>query len=490
MKQRTKLILTILSVALVLCASLAIFASAEVDGALGIKAVTLSYGDRTQMLVSVEVDNSERDNVEVNYILNGETKTAMLHPTLTQKVDGAEYPVFYTEGIAAKDMADVLQFEAHRKGSAYTPVYSEMSVAKYFYTRLYRDGVANAAEGTDDYNDAALYLAALEYGSKAQVALLDEPGVLANELCYVWSDDASVYADGEKKAVLVAPGTQITPKASGAVFGFDVVSLGGNVIATVKAGDSYAVSETVKLVPTDTFIATFEDGALYNNYVSSTLYGAEGTAVDIKDVTDMSAYQNYTRFYVESDPTDETNKAFKVINKGRSSGSSADTKIDFTNANPNGDCYIFEADIYADSIQAGYTGIQLMFMNSKGSTLTLNLARESTANGGGLYITTSGQYAVPAGTRLAEGLTLDSWINIRAEYYHKGASAVLEETYLKLYINDTLVFDGNAYYSGSNLKYAIDSFSISHYRNGTSTMYYDDISFTRTEKEYVASTAN
>ena len=491
MKQSFKLLVLILSTALILCSILAISASANTDedGALSIEALTLSYGDRTQMIVAVAIDYSEKESVEVSYVINGETKTAALHPTMTYTEGGVNYPIFYTEGIAAKDMADEVTFEAHIKGSTYTPVNYELSVAKYFYTRLYRDGVINAEAGSKDAKDTALYLAALEYGARAQEALLDEPGVLPTDLCFVWCDDGAT-VNGASKSVLVTEGTKITPTSTAAVAGFDAVDAAGNVVATVPLGESLTVTETVKLVPTDNMIQIFEDGALYNDYLTSTLYGADGTAVDIKDVTDMSLYANYTALSIAEDPVNAANKVLKVVNKGRSSGSTASTKLTFTNAEPAGNCYIFETKIYADNIVAGYTGAQLMFINGKGSTLTLGLARESAANGGGLYITTSGQYAVPAtGTRLAEGLTLDSWISIRAEYYHNGASAVLEETYLKLYINDNLVFDGNAYYSGGNLKSEITGVAISHYRNGNSTIYYDNMSLTRVDKEYVASTA-
>ena len=491
MKRNSKLLVLILSIALLLCSAISISASAEnaEDGALEIEALTLSYGDRTQMIVAVAIDYSEKDSVEVTYVINGETKTAALHPTMTYTEGGVNYPIFYTEGIAAKDMADAVTFEAHTKGSTYTPEYYELSVAKYFYTRLYRDGVINAEAGTQDAKDAALYLAALEYGARAQEALLAEPGVLATDYCFVWCDDGAT-VNGSSKSVLVTEGTKITPTSTSTVAGFDAVDADGNVVATIPLGDSLTVTETVKLVPTDNMIQTFEDGALYSDYLTSTLYGAEGVAVDIKDVTDMSLYENYTALSIAEDPTNAANKVLKVVNKGRSSGSTASTTISFTNAESAGNCFIFETKIYVDNIVAGYTGVQMMFKNGIGSTLTFNLTRDSSANGGGLYITTAGTYAVPGkDTRFVEGLSLDTWINFRAEYYHNGASAETSKTYLKLYINDTLVYDGNAYYSGSNLKSEITGFGISHYRNGNSTIYYDNMSLTRVDKEYVASSA-
>ena len=132
----------------------------------------------------------------------------------------------------------------------------------------------------------------------------------------------------------------------------------------------------------------------------------------------------------------------------------------------------------------------MMFINSNGSTLTLDLKRVNDDDGL-LAISTNGQYAVPSkSTNIADKIALDSWIDLRLEYYHNGASAATDTTFMKLWVNDTLVYDGAAYYSGSNLKAEITEFKISHYRNGGSTIYYDDLCFTRTEKEYVASTAN
>jgi len=496
MKKYTGIVLFVVVLSLIITVLLGLTAMAEQDGALEVKALNVAYGDKTQILIAVDIANTERDNVEVTYQYNGDTYVAALHPEITYSPsEGEEYPVFYTVGIAAKDMADEIEVEAHIKGSEYTPVYSSTSVASYFYTRLYVDNIINAEDGTDDARRAKLYLSCLEYGANAQDVLINienekngtDPETLVNTLAFVWCDEGAT-VNGADISALVTPGTVITPTSSATVAGFDAVDKDGNVVATVGIGDSYTVTGSVKLVPTKNMIQTFEDGKLCNGYLTSTLYGADNVAVDIKDVTDMSLYANYTTLSIAEDPANAANKVLKVVNKGRDSGSTASTAIGFTNADPAGNCFVFETKIYAESIVAGYCGTQLMFVNGKGSTLTLCIFRDSAANGGGLYITSGGTYAVPAGTRLAEELTLGSWFSLRAEYYHDGAKASTETTFLKLYINDSLVFDGKAYYSGGNLKSEIAQFKISHYRNGNSTIYYDNMSFTRIDKEYVAST--
>ena len=233
-------------------------------------------------------------------------------------------------------------------------------------------------------------------------------------------------------------------------------------------------------------VATFDTGNIATPYVESYLYTADGTLKSVSDVTDMDA-QELMRYYIADDPTDAANKCLKAqVVKGQKNVAQSYTGVTVSNENPSGSCYAFETKIYVESALTGYGLVQIAFMNSNGSTLTLHLQRNSD---GTLEIISAGTYAKPSGVKLAEGIDVGSWFTLRAEYYHNGSAATTSDTYLKLYIGDTLAYDGIAYYSGSNLKSEITHVNIGHYRNGASVIYFDDISLSRTDEVYLQTVA-
>ena len=76
-----------------------------------------------------------------------------------------------------------------------------------------------------------------------------------------------------------------------------------------------------------------------------------------------------------------------------------------------------------------------------------------------------------------------SWFTLRMEFYHEGTSADKTNTYLKLYVNDTIAYSGLAY---CDFGAEIDYVKIEHCKtNQSSAVLYDNISLTRTKKEYV-----
>ena len=72
MKKYTGIILFVVVLSLIITVLLGLTAMAEQDGALEVKALNVAYGDKTQILIAVDIANTERDNVEVTYQYNGE----------------------------------------------------------------------------------------------------------------------------------------------------------------------------------------------------------------------------------------------------------------------------------------------------------------------------------------------------------------------------------------------------------------------------------
>jgi len=499
MKKHTKLTVFILSLALLIGSVIGISASASIseEGALEIAAMNISYGDRTQVLIAVKVDNQYRNDVEVVYTLNGTACEALLHPTMTYSPEeGIVYPVFYTQGIPAKDMADAIKVEAHI-GEVSEPLYYEASVATYFFTRLYKDDLINVDPAdTENVRRRDLYLAALEYGAKAQDALVNtknevaglEKEALVNTYVYAWSDDANVKVDGKNSFYAYAPETQITPVYVGdsEITAWTLLDVSGEVIGTAAYGEAVTLTAHTKLVPGATAVMDYENG-MNSDYVNS--YLSDGTLItDTYGTTSSGLY-----FGIGSEGD---NKYLQVRNAANSNASGY-TKVDISGANA-GNCYVFETRInIAGTGTAGYNFANLKFVNNNGGeALNLYLKTtnpknsEGTSIGEGFAVAVTGSNAsLGAGTVLFDAtdelIKKTNWFTLRVEFYFAGAGvASSENTYLKLYVNGNLVFDDLASWAvGANISHAeINHLATSKVHN----VYYDDISFVRTDSAYSA----
>ena len=67
--KKTRLIIFAFTLALLVSAFVGFSASAEEEGALEIKSLNLVYNDKVELLVAIDIDNSQRDNVEVTYTI-------------------------------------------------------------------------------------------------------------------------------------------------------------------------------------------------------------------------------------------------------------------------------------------------------------------------------------------------------------------------------------------------------------------------------------
>ena len=164
----TKIFVLILSLALLIGSAVCVAASAEDEGEYTIKSVNIAHGDKIRVLIAVDAPVERAEDITVNYTFNGAEYTATYWKNVAiyaESGDDTLYPVYYTVGIAAKDMGeDVI---ARIGDSAAT---KNISVATYLYQRLYKDGIINATEGKD-LNKKNFYVDMLEYGAKAQTVL-------------------------------------------------------------------------------------------------------------------------------------------------------------------------------------------------------------------------------------------------------------------------------------------------------------------------------
>lgn len=239
--------------------------------------------------------------------------------------------------------------------------------------------------------------------------------------------------------------------------------------------------ETHEVVESENRVADFEEGYNTKYLHSYTFDGSEKLDVAGIDLAKMESL--YTKFSLEKDPADKTNRVLKAINK--SGGTNAGyTEVQISNENPAGDCYTFETKMYIETARSGYNVTQFRFTDTNGGdALNLYVYMNSSA----IQIKTTGDKAFPKkGTDLLadSGITIgkSKWFTVRIELYHKGADASESNTYVKLYLNDTLAFSGICY---NSLGYAPEHVKIVHCKTTqSSAVYFDDISFSRTNKEY------
>ena len=286
-----RLFVLILSLALLVGSVFAVSVSAAEDESLEIVAMNIAHGDQTYVVMAVgaSVADAEAGNVAVNYTYGGETYAATYWADFGGYTeDGVTYPVYYTKGISPKDLGEDILVEAHVKGADIaSPDYTDVSVAKYLFRMLYREGFVES-EDAHEKNLAALYGAHLLYASNAQQALWNDKAENADNQRVLLSDMNYVYVanggsiDGSAEAILNADGSvTVTPDGTVAgVVGWNVASydLVGNKTETLVLGNSVAITANSILTPyVDLAYITFEDYAVGTVIEKGpSIYAAEG----------------------------------------------------------------------------------------------------------------------------------------------------------------------------------------------------------------------
>lgn len=492
MKKTNRLIIFALSLAIVISALVGISVSAaEDEGALEIKKINLIYGDKVELLVAVDISNEYRDNVEVTYTFDGEKYTAELHPTEVYRDENdATFPVFRTIGIAPKDIGKPMTFEAHIKDSGATGAALSASILDYLYARLYKEGYINKTED-EDIAKKNLYQNTINYASSALEVLVNykqgKNETLYKDYVFAWGADSISKVASDRYFGAFVPGTEVTPTYAGEfeIKEWNLYDVNGEAAGTLAADTAYELNahtkfEAVQDGGEDPVITGFENG-FTSDYVHSYSKDAEGNYVSVNTETD-----NSTKFARLPDPTDAANTVLEAYYSAKN-GADGYTKVDISNAIPQGDCYTFGTKMYIAFGSNNYNYAQIKFVDKNGGVaFIVNIGSVGAKK---LYIKTTGDDTYPAkGTTLYDG-TDDAvgramWIDLRMEFYNKGADATEDNTYLKLFINGAEAFDGIAY---AALGVEIDHVEIVHcYAGAANRVYYDDIYFTRTNKEYVA----
>lgn len=207
MKKQTKLLVLVMSLALLICSSLAIMTTAEEVAAtptLDIWSKNVSFKSNVVLSVAVKAENVGDSDVELlvyNEYPTESSTPVVVAPYGSGDVWGANCRLFATPGVNAKNLADQVYLQARALiDGAY--VYSEVeqySVVEYCKEMVF-------TEGTMDENDAD-FNAIIEYGASVQRILGHNTDKLATDYKYVTVENGTF---GTLSRGIVLAGDKIT----------------------------------------------------------------------------------------------------------------------------------------------------------------------------------------------------------------------------------------------------------------------------------------
>ena len=207
MKKTTKLLVLVLSFALIFGTVFAFTASAEetqneTSNKTWVVSKNVSYEENTHLFFAIDASVAA-DSTKLSLSVLDDAGNVLAEGL---KVSDASVDIYgdgsmiahviKTPGVAAKDFADVLTIAVYYDGSENPVETTTYSVAEYFLERLYKDEVINATEGAA-VAKKKLYLASLRYGAAAQSVLAPTDIVKVDDLIYVETpSDSGVVSKG------------------------------------------------------------------------------------------------------------------------------------------------------------------------------------------------------------------------------------------------------------------------------------------------------
>ncbi len=423
----SKIIVLALSLALLIGSAIGIAVSAAGDdGNYQIESINVSHGDRTQVLVAVdapsETDLGKTDpGLTVTYAIGAQAaKNATFYKYMQIAKDsegnmtGPWYPVYYTPGIAIKDMGEDIIAKVYdpAKTDGSSAAGKNVCVAEYLYTKLYKEGyIAKTAADGEDYEQKALYLSMLDYIANAQEVLWnnknpDDTKPLVTDRIYVYAQDAKVNGTENNSVLLTGKGSvTLTYTGSESIVGWKAYTYSdGAAEESVYTSNTVAVSAHTVFVPYVLPAGAVEDfeGDYTTTPVTWTYnevnYEANNIAFPSGVTIDKTAQGNHSADVNAEIVTDGDNK-YALLGADRSS---VDKNRGHAMTVPaqqlveNAEKYVFEA-----SMNVNAWNFSLNFYDSTGKSIKMYA--------GGANISSSAYFGSLFGT--------NQWVDVRFEFY-------------------------------------------------------------------------
>ena len=256
--------------------------------------------------------------------------------------------------------------------------------------------------------------------------------------------------------------------------------------------------EAVEKVITPPEVVTF-DGEYSEDMTEGgvILYPADSIVNNIGD-TDLDDNENYKWFQssIVANPTDAADMVLKAQTftySGESAAAMSNTEFRITNAAADGECYVFESDIYFGG--GSGTVAQIFFATRTSASASqsecLNL---STYTSGGVTYLRLKEASYYLGTdstasTLAEGIAVNEWFNLRLELYreYNDSGDTVTAMYIKAFVDGIYIGEAvSGRYSSSTgyHNYTIDTVRFSYYRSSASTFYFNNAYAAKLDKPY------
>lgn len=433
MNKNTKLLVLVLSLALMIGAVVGITAQAAESDPI-ILSQNVEYGGNYALMYAIKADSVKADEVTLAVYANAECtgeplwdKTVKATAENQETVKGTACYVFTTAGIAAKDM-DVQYYVKVTAGEGETV--KRYSVAEYLYERLYKNGVAFSKE-EGNVKRAELYNTVLLYGKQAQDVLCnynnkteDDRTTFVTDMKYVFVADGAGTVDGTFESGIFLSGSEVALKPSASIAGWTLYNAEtGEAIKSIGANEPFTVDCHVKAAVT----LSNRGSGKYANYKDTINY-TNATLADLKaskDVTD-----NTSRKLSSTKKVSFTDDSLVFTSTGSSWAS-----VDFWGHNLDSS-FVLDTDFYIDgatidynraSSFTGQTADQIGTADGKVYDFGFSIYSNTDASVGGyiLEVKKVGIKAViPAG----------KWANIRLE-----AHGLATGSAIKFYVNGELI---------------------------------------------------
>ena len=299
-----KILGLILVVASLAVAALAVSSFAEDEVRPEIIAQNVAYEGDFALMFAVDASTAQSP-VSLYLYTEEPTADSVVHKKyVAEKVTAAsgnlekDSYIFKTEGVAAKDMADVFYVQAIDANGKKSDVV-RYSVGEYLYERLATEGITEAQEN--------LYYQTLIFGAAAQAVLAPSTTPITSYR-YV-QVKGGLLSDGYNSGIYPI-GTEITPVGDG-VYTWDVYSYADDKTltqSTINAGESFAlagvtivVGSTEKPLPLGT--ETFDKSTAIPSFVGKTL--GSGGSLAVVPVERDGKTTNALKFGATSDGTND-----------------------------------------------------------------------------------------------------------------------------------------------------------------------------------------
>ncbi len=499
MKNRNlaKILTLVLSLALLIGSVAAINVSAADENP--VKAATIVHGAKIQ--IAVAVDDA---NAEVTYYWDDNTEDVKdANAAGTKNVEGTDYPVFTTEGVAYYDLAKVAHITVVSGGETYTVEYS---VLQFLYAKLYRD--------RETITDAAAecYEALINLGTKSQAYLDDAVNSTPLEnYTYVYTYVDGLYINGGKG--YMAEGTaNITITTDSTIVAYDgyrLIPKEGDSVDYAKSNPPATVSGVAEIALytnecvdentdgkcDDCFTYMFPEnidsyasanGLTVNNVGWNGTANQESSFSVVNTLSTGARPEGFTKGYwfdLTTNPTDAADRVIRYnmistsTNWDTDSAYNSDSYLLFTPDEQvaDGDLIVFQYDYYQNSGSTGKNPLSYYEVFANGNTSTGNKATYTWS------VDTDGDGAKETGVRPAQASTSTSnmtgwvanqtWLTIRVVY-----SNTNQKSYYYVSTNGGASFDylkAVSYAQESNLTQV--GFYADYVWNCAATMYIDNV---------------